>query len=130
MNLADLVTMIDESEDDPERRDHLRAQVVVIQATSVGPNVDLLVRETGYPKAFIAAIAANMREAELWLNDKVDDTEFDYTGDEDCLGLAIFSHALVALGEVKRHKTLEGAVYTDAATGEIVGEWKAAARFS
>jgi hypothetical protein len=38
-------------------------------------------------------------------------------------GERLYAHALVALGFVKRLRTLTGYLYVNAATGKPVGEW-------
>ncbi len=47
--------------------------------------------------------------------------EIDSNGDLN--GVALFGHALVAPGQVKRESTPSGARYIDIQTGNVVGEW-------
>jgi len=92
---------------EPEDKEISRTMAVLIMATSVGPNAERLAEETGYPKPFIDAIARRMEEAGLWKHNIVDDLEWrDAEG--EVMGERLFAHALVALGRVKRHKTVGG----------------------
>ena len=38
--------------------------------------------------------------------------------------VALYTHALVSLGQLKRQNTLHGALYVNASTGEIEAEWE------
>jgi hypothetical protein len=57
----------------------------------------------------------------------VDDREWS-DGKEELIGLGLFAHALVALGEGTREETPTGAVYKDAETGTVVRVWNDPAR--
>ena len=48
-----------------------RTAVVLFAAMAEGTNVNRLTDLTGYPKEFIAAISLNMREAGIWVEDRV-----------------------------------------------------------
>ncbi|SRR6266702_7003239 len=107
---------------DPEQKELTKAMAVLVAALGVGTDVDLLAQETGYPREFIFGIATCMREAQLWGENVVDDREWWEGPDEFRVGL--FAHAMVALGQAKRMKTLTGCVYTDPATGEVQHAWQ------
>ena len=122
MNIAELNQIIEQI-DDPQDRDISMAMAVLMLALEFGPSAKRLAQKTGYCKFFVDAIAKRMQEAGLWHGGLVDDTEWlDEQG--ELRYVALYMHALVALGQLKRHKTLRGALYINASTGEIEAEWE------
>jgi hypothetical protein len=109
----------------PDDRDQQisRAMAVLVVMLTIGPNADHLAEHTGYPREFVAALIEHMEEAGLWTNGLLDDRERWYSNGE-LNGVAVFTHAHVALGLVRREMTSSGARYSDPATGELVGEWR------
>jgi hypothetical protein len=114
--LADNIT-------DPEDKLTTECMAVLISALAVGANVDRLVKQTGYSRKLIEEISVRMRKAGFWIGDLVDDTAwYDQKG-----GLTADFHAqaLVAKGQLLREWTEDGRFrYLDAATGEVVQDWK------
>jgi len=98
-----------------------RAMAVLVVSLEIGPNVDQLAKHTGYPLEFVGTLIKHMEEAELWIDGLLDDHEWwDSKGELN--GVALFTHAHVALGLVRREITSLGARYLDAETGELIGE--------
>jgi hypothetical protein len=91
-------------------------------ALAVGPVLDRLVSETGYPQQFVGPIVRRMQQAGLWGKDFIDDRKW-WDSNGDLNGAALFGHARVALGQVKRESTPSGARYIDIQTGNVIGEW-------
>jgi hypothetical protein len=108
---------------DLEDKEVAMAEAIVLTAAAVGPFPGLLVRETGYSECFIENIAQRMQEADLWIDNLVDDSEWcDDNGNLRREGL--FIHALVALGRLKREETLGKVRYIDVETGDTAAEWQ------
>lgn len=84
--------------------------------------LDRLVSETAYPQQFVGPIVSRMQQAGLWSKGRIDDREW-WDSNGDLSGAALFGHALVALGQVKRESTPSGARYIDIQNGNVVGEW-------
>jgi hypothetical protein len=100
-----------------------RAMAVLVISLKVGPNADRLAQYTGYSRKFVSALIEHMEEAGLFTNGLVDDEEWwDSKGELN--GFALFTHAHVALGLVRREMVSSGARYWDPATGELIGEWR------
>ena len=100
-----------------------RAMAVLVVSLKIGPNADRLAQCTGYSREFVGALIKRMEESGLWTDGLLDDREWwDCNGDLN--GVALFTHAHVALGLVQREVTSSGARYLDVATGELVGEWR------
>jgi hypothetical protein len=98
-----------------------RAMAVLVVSLEIGPNVDQLAKHTGYPREFVSALIKQMEEAGLWIDGLLDDQEWwDSKGELN--GVALFTHAHVALGLVRREITSLGARYLDTETGELIGE--------
>lgn len=58
----------------------------------------------------------------MWIDEKTDDREWwDERG--ELKGVALFTHAQVSLGRIKRTVTASGCFYSDPSAGEIVVEW-------
>ena len=120
-DFAELKQCIEDTPD-PKHKEISKAMAVLVTALSVGPNPARLTEESWYPNAFVDVVAMLMKEAVLWKNNTVDDREWcDEQGEIN--GVRLYAHALVALGFVKRCKTLTGYLYVNAATGKPVGEW-------
>jgi hypothetical protein len=99
-----------------------RAMAVLVVTLKIGLHADHLAQYTGYPREFVGALIKHMEEAGLWTDGLLDDREWwDSKGELN--GVALFTHAHVALGLVRREMTPTGARYLDPATGELVGEW-------
>jgi hypothetical protein len=93
-----------------------RAMAVLVVSLEIGPNVDQLAKHTGYPREFVGALIKHMEEAGLWIDGLLDDQEWwDSKGELN--GVALFTHAHVALGLVRRELTPLGARYLDTETG-------------
>jgi hypothetical protein len=116
-----LKTIIDNMANQGDR-EITKAMCVLISALKVGPILDRLMSETGYPPQFVGPIVSRMQQAELWRKDFIDDREW-WDSNGDLNGAALFGHALVALGQVKRESTPSGARYIDIQTANVVGEW-------
>jgi hypothetical protein len=101
-----------------EARDQqiIRAMAVLVVSLEIGPNVDQLAKHTGYPREFVGALIKHMEEAGLWIDGLLDDQEWwDSKGELN--GAALFTHAHVALGLIRRELTPLGARYLDTETG-------------
>ena len=107
---------------DSEDKEISIAMVVLIAAIEVGPKIDLLVEGTGFDRPFVELIAANMRKAGLWFDDRIDDREWN-VGDEPNL-YALFIHAGVATGGLKREATRTRIRYIEVDTGDVAAEWR------
>lgn len=94
---------------------------VLVVSLEIGPNVDHLAQHTGYPGEFVGALIKHMEEAGLWIDGLLDDREW-WNSEGELNGVALFTHAHVALGLVRREMTSSGARYLDPATGELVWE--------
>src|ERR1035438_974962 len=81
-----------------------RAMAVLVISLQVGPNADRLAQCTGYPREFVGGLIEHMKEAGLWTNGLLDDREWWDSGGE-LNGVAVFTHAQVALGLVRRDMT-------------------------
>jgi|SRR5450755_2355829 hypothetical protein len=100
-----------------------RAMAVLVMSLRMGPNANHLAQHTGYPREFVGALIERMEEGGLWTNGLLDDQEWwDENGELN--GVALFTHAHVALGLVRRELSSYGARYFDTETGELVGEWR------
>ena len=120
-NLKDLKSAI-EKMDNPQDKLTAQCMVVLLSALGVGADVDRLTKETGYPRDFIDSISRRMREAGLWIEERVDDRE--WWGRNGNLIWAFFAHALVAQGQCRREGMPAGGWrYISMNTGEVVGEW-------
>jgi len=108
---------------DAKDREVSQAITILISALEVGPDPNCIVRETGYPLHFVDAIVNRMRHVGLWSDGLVDDREW-WDSKGDLRGVALFAHALVALGQARREKTSTGATYLDAQSGEVIGVWR------
>lgn len=122
MDIAEFNQMV-EKVADPNDKEICRAMAVLLLALEVGPFPERLAQETGYSESFVDAIAKHMQEADLWREDLVDDREW-WDAQGNLRGVGLFAHALIALGRLKRQKTLRGILYIDPSTGEIAGEWQ------
>jgi hypothetical protein len=100
-----------------------RAMAVLVVSLEIGQNVDHLAQYTGYPREFVGALIKHIKEAGLWKDGLLDDREW-WDSEGELNGVALFTHAHVALGLVRREMTSSGARYFDPATGELVGEWR------
>ena len=118
MELKEAIEAIDEQ----KSRDISKAMLVLISALAVGTVLHRLASKTGYPQQFVGPIVSRMQQAGLWSKDFIDDREW-WDSNGDLNGAALFGHALVALGQVKRESTPSGARYFDIQTGNVVGEW-------
>jgi hypothetical protein len=74
-------------------------------------------------REFVVALIKHMEEAGLWTDGLLDDREW-WDSEGELNGVALFTHAHVALGLVRREMTSSGARYLDPVTGELVGEWR------
>jgi hypothetical protein len=73
-------------------------------------NANHLAQHTGYPREFVRALMEHMEEGGLWPNGLLDDQEWwDSNGEFN--GIAVFTHAHVALGLSRREPTSYGARY-------------------
>ena len=120
-NVMKLKTIIDDIANQGDR-EITKAMFVLISALTVGPVLDRLMSETGYPPQFVGPIVNRMQQVGLWRKDFIDDREW-WDSNGDLNGAALFGHALVALGQVKRESTPSGARYIAIQTGDVVGEW-------
>jgi hypothetical protein len=100
-----------------------RAMAVRVVTLKIGLNADHLAQHTGYPLEFVRALIKHLEEAGVWTDGLLDDWEW-WDSNGDLNGIALFTHAHVALGLVRREMTSSGARYLDAVTGELVGEWR------
>jgi hypothetical protein len=100
-----------------------RAMAVLVMSAKMGPNANHLAQHTGYPREFVGALIEHMEEGGLWTNGLLDDQEW-WDSNDELNGVALFTHAHVALGLVRREPTSYGARYFDTETGELVGEWR------
>jgi hypothetical protein len=90
-----------------------RTAVVLMAATFViGPNVDLLVKFTGYPKTDVADIARRMRASDLWSEDEVDSDDWFYGN--KIWDLYFQLHCLVAEGLIRAYRNADGQILYDA----------------
>ena len=104
---------------DPEDRRIPMAMLVLLSALEVTPNVDRLTDYTGYLRDFVSGIYQRMRQAGLWTSDLID--TFEWEGKPE--GIGLYTHALVALGLVRRETTPTGVRYVSPNTGELLREW-------
>lgn len=100
-----------------------RAMAVLVVSLKIGPNADHVAQYTGFPREFVVALIKHMEEAGLWTDGLLDDREW-WDSEGELNGVALFTHAHVALGLVRREMTSSGARYLDPVTGELVGEWR------
>jgi hypothetical protein len=100
-----------------------RAMAVLVMSAKMGPNANHLAQHTGYPREFVGALIEHMEEGGLWTNGLLDDQEW-WDANGELNGIAVFTHAHVALGLFRREPTSYGARYFDTETGELVGEWR------
>lgn len=98
------------------------AMAVLLSSLQFGPDPDCIAVHIKCRREFVAAMADRMEEANLWKNGSVDDQEW-WDSNGELNGQALFAHAHVALGLLRREATPTGARYVDAATGELAGEW-------
>jgi hypothetical protein len=121
-NMTELEREIREIADEHDQQIS-RAMAVLVISLKVGPNADRLAQYTGYSREFVGALIEHMEKAGLLTDGLVDDEEWWDSGGE-LNGVALFTHAHVALGLVRREMTPSGARYLDPASGELVGEWR------
>lgn len=86
--------------------------LILTHALTVGPVLDRLVSETGYPQQFVGPIVSRMQQAGLWSKDFIDDREW-WDSNGDLNGAALFGHALVALGQRTGSPGLQGCLLAD-----------------
>src|SRR5262249_16112918 len=109
---------------DTEQKEISMAMSVLVMAYFVDPNLALLAKNSGYPKAFVDSIATRMQEAGLWHDGIVDAGEcVDQQGETHLKYKRLWAHALVALGQLKRYRTSDRYLYVDASTGQPAFEW-------
>lgn len=123
--LEELKRLIEKTQD-LEHRQISECMVILLSALEVGADADRLTQRTGCQREFIEAISRRMRQAGLWIGEMVDDQEW-WDQDDNLRVFALFTHALVALGQLTRKRTEGGGCsYIDPQTGEVVDEWSPA----
>src|SRR5579884_1542042 len=81
-----------------------RCIVVLMAVAEVGPDVELLIARTGYSREFIQKIDQRMRQAGLWVDNKIDNDEWwDWQGQFLMDGL--YANACLAEGRYTRQWT-------------------------
>ena len=98
------------------------AILILVAAARLGPNVTRFAEFIRVDREVVAAISVRMREAGLWRDDSVDDSE--WLGRKGMESLWLQAH--VALGQAIREKTDGGGVrYRDIASGKVIwdGGW-------
>ena len=108
----------------PDSADRIISEVMYILICSVGVGADVaqLTETTGCSRELVESVAANMEANRLWISGNVDDFEWWHPGDDVNME-RIFTHALVAIGEVRRTLTSTGVDYVDPKTGEVLSRW-------
>lgn len=99
-----------------------RTIVILFAAHNGGPT--RVASQTGYDESLVDAIWRRMERAGLWGDEYIDDREW-YSSKGKFNAIALFHHALVALGRCTRKPTLSGAQYFDNETGDMVYKWVA-----
>ncbi|HLY62804.1 MAG TPA: hypothetical protein VKV95_18830 [Terriglobia bacterium] len=107
-----------ESEKDANEKLIYQSWLILHSAKEVGANIERLVEHTGCPRELVEAISRRMRDADLWIGERVDG--LGYWEDDGNISFEFFNHALVARGELVRGWPRKGRYrYVDLETGEV-----------
>lgn len=107
----------------PMHKEIFEHMLVVNSAIEVSADIDALVEHTGYSPKLIEGISIRTRDARLWIGRSVDDREW-WDGSLQS-GLALFIHACVAKGDMRRMPRDDGSyAYINSQTGNVGWEWK------